>query len=517
MLEDSRPRRVVPRWRASWKAAQTPEGQSNKSAIRPDLSRALERAKRESEAASQVVPIAAELMFVAQQAGSRDLAVDAAQTILSARDHISSSSLLKAADRIVSDIGVDSLVGSSVAFIKEARRSLRMDFQNPVLLMDVARAMTASGNALSAERFVKTALALAPTNRFILRSAVRYFLHLGQREHAHYILLKSSLLKGDPWIQASEIAVATVLGKTSRLVKATDRMLEASGVLLPNQSELGSAIATVHFNAGSDKRAKRLFAKTLDNPNDNVVAQAEWAARRLGLVVTEAALKVKYSFEANSAYSYRVLRIDKAIEQAIFWQEDEPFASRPVSWLAHLYAINDDFQLAAEYHQKVLELEKEHDTGDLLNLNFSRIETGALDEALPQLLKLSKVADASKHRAQILANAGALTYAEGGIEEGRDLYEAAARTAKAAGDLKTEALVRAFFARASVKYGDPQSANIIAAVAKLPTLNLNPSATHVVRRLVDEETKKRLESSSRGRVAKQKLEWDSVNNILTLK
>src|SRR5690606_33212874 len=139
------------------------------------------------------------------------------------------------------------------SFVREARRILRIDFGNPILLIDVAWAMTASGNGIAAERYVRAAISLAPKNRFILRSAVRYFLHRGQHERAHALLLRSQLLAGDPCVQASEIAVATVLGKTSKLVKATARTLDAQDVLLPNQTELGSASATVHLNAGNDK------------------------------------------------------------------------------------------------------------------------------------------------------------------------------------------------------------------------------------------------------------------------
>ena len=86
----------------------------------------------------------------------------------------------------------------------------------------------------------------------------------------------------------------------------------------------------IYRNYRSDKKAKKLFAKSLINPNDNTVAQAEWAARRLGLVVTEQALKVPLSFEANSTHSYRSLEIENSIQQAMQWLDDEPFSSRPI-------------------------------------------------------------------------------------------------------------------------------------------------------------------------------------------
>lgn len=349
-----------------------------------------------------------------------------------------------------------------------------------------------------------------------MRSAVRYYLHIGLHDYAHRLLLRSQLLLGDPWIQASEIAVSSVLGKTSKLFKGIDRNLQELPELALNFSELGSAIATVHFNTGGDKKAKKLFAKSLINPNDNTVAQAEWAARRLGLVVTDKALKVPLSFEANSGHSYRTLEIDDAIAQGEKWLIDEPFASRPVGWLGYLHSLNDDFEKATKYHQKVVQIEADATTADWLNLNFSKIESGALEEASIELIKLSQSSDTAGNRAHLLANAGALSYATGDIDSGRQLYRRAIDIAKARSETSTEALVSAFFARAAVKYGDSKRDDIVAEVIKQSTLNVNPGATFVISKLVDKTSRQKLEASAMKKVAKQRLSWDSISNTLTI-
>lgn len=516
MIEGNTPRRVVPRWRSSWHTATTPEARAILSGLSEDFASALARAEAEFTAAPSI-PIAAELMFVATQANNENLALVAADAILKQKEQISSTSLLAAARRVRDGDGGRGFEGSRNDFVRTARKVLNKDFNNPVLLTDVALALTASGNAKSAERYIRSALHLAPANRFITRSAVRYFLHIGDREQAHKLLLRSVLLGGDPWIQASEIAVASVLGKTSKLAKSAENQLSAQPILPIALSELGSAVATVHLNAGSDKKAKRLFAKTLANPNDNVVAQAEWAARRLNLVVSEAALQVPFSYEANSSHSYRTLDIKKAIEQAIFWKDDEPFASRSVGWLAHLYAVDDDFENALKYHELALQLEDKPSLVASLNLNFSHIENERLEEASGELVALSGRSDANESLAQILANAGALCYARGEFEEGRKYYEQGAIAAKNRSDLATEALVRAFFARAAVKYGDPHAEAIVRASADFPHMNLSPGGTHVVRKLVSSSIRQKLERSSNSKVARSKLEWDPKTNILRLK
>src|SRR5690606_37765932 len=111
------------------------------------------------------------------------------------------------------------------------------------LLMDVARELTATHHDAAALRYVRAAVAMAPTSRFVVRAAARYYLHIGEYDVAHDILRRTPLLSSDRWIQASEIAVATVRGRTSSLVKRTIRNLSQSKVIESDSSELASAVA----------------------------------------------------------------------------------------------------------------------------------------------------------------------------------------------------------------------------------------------------------------------------------
>lgn len=515
MLDEQAPRRVVPRWRNSRLTGRTPEAKSVKGGKTVDAKDEIASARADF-LERPTVPHASELMFIAEQAGDSQLAAEAAKIIIDQSPKIGSMTLVKAAHRVLdgTDSGNDSV--NRTGFIREARKILSNDFNNPVLLIDIAHAMTANGRAASAERFVRAAVALAPNNRFVVRSAARYFLHVDKKDIAHKILLRSPLLKGDPWVQASEIAIATVLGKNSKNLKLLDSSLQAMTAVGPQFTELSSAVATVHFNDGSDKRAKRLFQKSLTNANDNSVAQAEWAARRLGLAVPEVALQVPLSFEANSAHSYRELDLETSIVQARQWSQDEPFSSRPLHWLGYLFAINEDFSQAAEFHQMVVSREKNPPINDLLNLNFSRIETGAIDQAALDLVELSRRDDAAEHVTQILANFGALSYATGDVETAREMYRRAANAARSRGDMSAEGLARAFFARAAVKYADDARDEIVQEATEFGGLSLSPGATYVVKRLVDKELREKLEQAAAKKVARQKLVWDPKTNTLHL-
>jgi len=77
---------------------------------------------------------------------------------------------------------------------------------------------------------------------------------------------------------------------------------------------LASAVATIELISGSNKSAKSLFNLSLQAPNDNSLAQIEWASSRLKLDINEQALKTPLSYEANAENSYKRLRIDESID-----------------------------------------------------------------------------------------------------------------------------------------------------------------------------------------------------------
>ena len=117
--------------------------------------------------------------------------------------------------------------------------------RRPVLLMDVARELTARRHDEKADRYVRAAVALAPQSRFVIRSAARYYLHVEEHERAHELLRRTPLLKTDIWVQASEIAVATVRGRTSALMKTALNSLSRDKDIRPDASELATSVATV--------------------------------------------------------------------------------------------------------------------------------------------------------------------------------------------------------------------------------------------------------------------------------
>ena len=100
MLEEERPRRVVPRWRSSWVAARTPEAWTKPPSPRPDFADELAKKATEFEHV-RTVPVAAELMFLASEVGDVAAARHAAALIIEKSGTIGSSQLVRVAKRIL--------------------------------------------------------------------------------------------------------------------------------------------------------------------------------------------------------------------------------------------------------------------------------------------------------------------------------------------------------------------------------------------------------------------------------
>lgn len=517
MLEESKSRNVIPRWRSSTMTVSTNEANfgsaKRKSDYRVDL------AQSESEfTLTPTVPIASELMFLANEAGHLDLTQKAAKFILNEKDAVKSNSLRQFAKKAIS-VDVDSAASRPKVgreFLKESRQLLSLEYRNPVLLMDVARELTAMGHHQSAHRYVKAAISLAPESRFVVRSTARYFLHIGDHDQAHDILRRSPNIKTDPWIQASELAVATVRNKPSMLSKQMFRSLLEAKHIGPDRAELASAVATMELKSGSNKTAKQLFKKALVNPNDNSLAQAEWAAEKLKLVVDEKALQTPLSFEANSNNAYRRLEVSEAISHALNWALDEPFASRPFDALSYFYSLEDNFVNALKSAEQAIRVADDEKLYLLLNRLFAKIQLGQIDDSFTELLRLAKHRDAKAHAIHLLANYGALAYATGDLLQGRLFYEQAIEMARKRRDSHSEGQALAFYARAAIAHGDPQVFEILdranKQVSKLPS----QGAIYVVSRLVSEEKRKALVATATDRIQKREWSWDSASNTLRM-
>lgn len=363
---------------------------------------------------------------------------------------------LAAGDPVPLDPSLDpEPVTNAGVIVQLMRTSLRENPRNPVRWMDLALAQTNTGKLEKARRSVQTALDLAPANRFILRSASRFFLHIGDPERAQSLVFPIAQHMHDPWLLAAEIAASDVLGSSSRLiVRARQRM--RTGSYAPDQvSEMACAIACREFEAGQDKPAKKLLARALEWPTENAVAQAEFEARRGMFNLPEEILSREGAFEARAVDFGSRSQWHEAVRYAKKWQQDQSFASDPAMYLSYVASVClEDYQSAADAAQVGLTA----NPGSAMLANnraFALVNIDKVGEAATLLDRYPLSTFDDSDRAVQTATRGLIAFRQGDSAQGRDLYREAFSVAAGAGRLDQAAFAAAYWAREEVRLGSP--------------------------------------------------------------
>ena len=121
MLDEQKPRRVVPRWRTSSITAQTSEALTlpRKTPISFEGEIAQKRLELDRMAS---VPVASELMFLALQAGNLEAARTAAALIVQSESAIGGTRLVAAAKRVLDSSDASAIEAPAGDFVREARK-----------------------------------------------------------------------------------------------------------------------------------------------------------------------------------------------------------------------------------------------------------------------------------------------------------------------------------------------------------------------------------------------------------
>ena len=177
---------------------------------------------------------------------------------------------------------------------------------------------------------MNTAVELTPNNRFILRSAARFFVHINDPDRAlHLLCFRSRATPSDPWLIASEIAVEAILDRTSDLVKVGRRMLAADAYHPLHLSELASAIGTWKWKLTAVARLESFSERRLFSQQKMSVAQAGWAFAKWVYLNLITSYMEKRSFVSHVQSSFHGGRWNDALNASRQWLGDQPFSSRP--------------------------------------------------------------------------------------------------------------------------------------------------------------------------------------------
>jgi tetratricopeptide (TPR) repeat protein len=466
-INEDRERQVVPLWRSF-------DNTTHRGELAPLSTPAVDRFSDEMISGLlrewKEIPslsVASDLVSAAFTLGRFRIANDAAEFILSAKSATSPAKSIaviyldkgelptggSAATVLPGDehIGITALQEYLYLGVRETRRQLVAYPRNPVQWINLARLYTSLGVQEKADRAMQAALSMAPENRFVLRAASRFLLHLGRKDSAHRVLVNATNIKSDPWVLAAEIATAAAIGRPSKFIKAGRRLLEIQRHPLFHLSELASALGTLESKAGNLRSARRLLELSLRHPAENSIAQAAWVSRKIGGIWVTGTSPTG-SFEANAWLARNASKWRLALAEAARWQADQPFSSRPAIFGSYTASsVTEDYDLAVVFARQGL-LSNPDDFALQNNLAFSLAMRGDVVDAdrILRDIKQSRLSDVDK--VVFEATSGLVAFRSGDAQTGRILYNSAVNQAKRLRN-KSEYVARIYYALEELPLG----------------------------------------------------------------
>lgn len=393
---------------------------------------------------------AGDLLSAAITNGKEDMAEvkDAASYILE-REDTSTNSLVSSAKKVLgiemgktsSEIEIERLKECTATkdirlFIHNIRQRLQLMPYNPFLYVDLSRAYLLMGQIKKAQEAIEMALHFGASDRFVARSAARFYLHLDDRERAYDIIRAKGAVAGDPWLMAAEISINMLRDKTSNYIKKGKDIIESGNCSPFGYTELASSIGTLEFSAGANRKSNKLFRKALIAPNDNSLAQVQW-------VNSFESLPFKIDKTVQNDYEVRTLEalekfdFQQAMHEAVSWICDMPFAHKPINVGFDISTIVlGEFALASAIVDVGLRSD-ESNPSLLNNKAYCAGRAGQLEEAKDAIDKLNNSARKDEYpslKVCIPATEGLFYYRSHQHEQGANKYKEAISIAKEVAD-----------------------------------------------------------------------------------
>ena len=336
--------------------------------------------------------------------------------------------------------------------IRHMRAILRREPHNAIRWADLALAHVNLAQMDQARRAMKVALNLTPTNRYVVRAAIRLYILLDEPERARHVLSDRSLLR-DPWLHASELAVSEILQLPARDLRMARRAIDDNKFAPWHLSELAGELATIELRSGtasSARTARRLITKAMVRPTENTLAQIEWAAATHGFdIPAERSDDPPLLFEAKARAHEQAGEFEEALAQGREWQVDQPFDPEPALFSSYIASMAlERYDIAIEVARRGL-LANPDNVILRNNLIFSLASSGSLEAAKSELEKLGS-GDGASEQATLMATRGLVSFRIGDIDRGRSLYRTAVEMLDRDKDDDRAALASLFWAREEI-------------------------------------------------------------------
>ncbi|WP_332453737.1 hypothetical protein [Chryseobacterium aquaticum] len=324
----------------------------------------------------------------------------------------------------------DQLLNKMIAKTKNLTKS---HLANSINWIELARLYTIRNQSEKAERCITIALNLAPNNRFVLRSAVRFFIHTNHEDKAIYYLKKSENIRNDPWLISAHIASSKLVGRYSPFIKIGEGVISSKKFSNFDLTELSSSLGTLELESGSFKKSKPLIDLSLKNPNDNSLAQFEWLSKKDNRLSFNANSfdEVKNPFEAFAYENFQKGKFLEAFYNCINWFLDVPYSKRPLVFGSYIACLVNDYDAAIVMCLAGLRLNNS-EVGFINNIVYALCLKNELDEVpkyINQLGRINLSEYNDEDRISIQATLGLYLLRSKDIDEGKKMYKMAIENA----------------------------------------------------------------------------------------
>ena len=313
--------------------------------------------------------------------------------------------------------------------ISNIRKQTILHPNDAYLWLELARNHLIVGSIEKSEKALLIARSLAPNDRYVLRSMMRFYHHTHDIDKALYYVRRTNNLTIDPMILSGEIALCNTVGKPAKNIKQAKYMLQSNNFSPFSLSELASEIATMEIMGGREKIGKKLLAQSLNAPTENALAQTAWinqCVMKLPWIEQINSLCIHNNFEGEIYLG--LASQDKPIdwrhlfEQCKLWNAYQPFSRNPI-YLAGSIATDflEKYQEAYDFSLSALSNHKD-EAGLLNNIAYAAILKGDEENAQIYLkLQLSKC-KTDEEKVVYLATKGLYEFRFGEISLGKELY-----------------------------------------------------------------------------------------------
>ena len=433
---DNTARLLIPSWREFDKSFSelTPIGHFKHPVQQGDISDYLSEWKgnRNLITAGELISAA----IVNGQTGN-PMVLDAAQFVLEYQNRVPSA--LSNASKGLLTIPIiqetDSVINFPI-YAKIARlKKLLWDYPTSAILhVEIARLYMLLGQLNIAKDHIATALYFDCHNRFVVRSAARFYIHLNNGDKAISVLRQSGLTKVDPWLMASEISVSRQFEKRSPNIIRAIRLIESKNFSNFDLTELCGTVGMEELENSGYKKSRKLFNQSLVAANDNSFAQAQWVSnnRHLDLVFPTTPINTSFK-EALCCDRFFAEDYKSALQYAIEWQNEVPYSLKCVVFGSGISTIFEkDYQTSIRLLSNYLRTNQRNKAA-LNDLAYAYALNNDTVNAQKQIdLAIKGINRSSLENVDIclVATQGLILFRNGDVRTGSELYEKAIEASK---------------------------------------------------------------------------------------